>query len=134
MSVAAYKRTISHTEAPRQIERRILAQVTSELELKFEDFDATERRMDRLQLLADGLRQTLWENQMVWMTFKMDLLEEKNALSPSLRSALLSLAIWVETHTQNVMAGDKTVRPLVDVNRSIIDGLGGRAFSTAPEE
>ena len=133
MSVAAYKRTISHTEAPRQIERRILAQVTSELEQQFEAFDSTERRIDRLQLLADGLRHTLWKNQMIWATFKMDLLEKDNALNPNLRAGLVSLAVWVENHTQSVMAGGKTVRPLIDVNRSIIDGLGGRAFSAAPE-
>ena len=133
MSVAAYKRTISHTEAPRQIERRILAQVTSELEVDFEAFDASERRMERLGLLANGLRQTLWKNQMVWMTFKMDLLEKENALDPALRASLVSIAIWVEKHTQGVLAGDKSIRPLLDINRSIIDGLGGRAFKTAGE-
>lgn len=134
MSVAAYKRTISHTEAPRQIERRILAQVTSDLEQQFEEFDKTDRRMDRLTILANGLRHTLWKNQMVWSTFKMDLLEKENGLNADLRAGLVSLAVWVESHTQSVMAGGKTVRPLIDVNRSIIDGLGGRAFSTAPEE
>ncbi len=133
MSVAAYKRTISHTEAPRQIERRILARVTSELENQFEAFDAAEHRMDRLQLLANGLRHSLWNNQMVWMTFKMDLLEKENGLDPALRASLVSIAIWVEKHTQSVLAGDKTIRPLLDINRSIIDGLGGRAFNTAAE-
>ena len=116
MSVAAYKRTISHTEAPRQIERRILAQVTSELEQYFEAFDQAERRMDRLQLLADGLRHTLWKNQMVWMTFKVDLLEKENELHPNLRASLVSLAVWVEKHTQSVMAGGKNVKPLIDIN------------------
>jgi flagellar protein FlaF len=63
MSVAAYKRTISHTEAPRQIERRILAQVTSELEQQFAAFDQAEENLERLQILADGLRHVLWKNQ-----------------------------------------------------------------------
>ncbi|MBM1635013.1 flagellar biosynthesis regulator FlaF [Sulfitobacter mediterraneus] len=133
MSVAAYKRTISHTEAPRQIERRILAQVTSELEQQFDAFDNAERKIDRLQVLADGLRHSLWRNQQVWATFKMDLMEKENNLSPELRASLVSLAIWVEGHTQSVMAGGKNVKPLIDINRSIIDGLGGRAFDTAAE-
>ncbi|MGB7317134.1 MAG: flagellar biosynthesis regulator FlaF [Planktotalea sp.] len=133
MSVAAYKRTISHTEAPRQIERRILAQVTSKLEQQFEAFDGTDKKMERLQILSDGLRHVLWENQRVWMTFKMDLMEKENELSPNLRASLVSLAVWVEKHTQNVLSGSKNVKPLVDINRSIIDGLGGRAFDTAAE-
>ncbi|SFE85250.1 flagellar protein FlaF [Sulfitobacter brevis] len=133
MSVAAYKRTISHTEAPRQIERRLLAQVTSELEQQYRAFDEAEQRFDRLQLLADGLRHTLWKNQMIWMTFKMDLSSKDNKMTPDLRASLLSLAIWVDKHTQGVMAGGKTVRPLIDINRSIIDGLGGKAFDTAAE-
>ena len=133
MSVAAYKRTISHTEAPRQIERRILAQVTSELEEKFLAFDQSERQLDRLQILAEGLRDTLWTNQRVWMAFKMDLLDNENLLNPSLRAALISIAVWVEKHTQSVLSGSKKVRPLIEINRSIIDGLGGQAFDTAAE-
>ena len=65
MSVTAYKRTISHTEDPRQIERRILASVTSKLENKFEAFDGAAEKSQKLQMLADGLRDTLWENQRV---------------------------------------------------------------------
>jgi flagellar protein FlaF len=133
MSVTAYKRTISHTEAPRQIERRILAQVTSELESQFHAFDIAERRLERLQLLADGLRHTLLKNQMVWSTFKMDLTEAENGLTPELKASIISIAIWVEGHTQGVLAGGRTVKPLIDINRSIIDGLSGRRFETAAE-
>ena len=133
MSVTAYKRTISHTEAPRQIERRILAQVTSQLEEQFQAFDTAERKLDRLQLLADGLRHALWKNQMVWMAFKMDLTENDNGLSPELRASIMSLAIWVDNHTQSVLSGSKTIKPLIDINRSIIDGLNGRKFETAAE-
>ncbi|MDG1168831.1 MAG: flagellar biosynthesis regulator FlaF [Sulfitobacter sp.] len=131
MSVAAYKRTISHTEAPRQIERRILAQVTSELEQQFEAFDKAERKLDRLQVLAGGLRDSLWKNQMVWLTFKMDLVEQNNGLNPDLRASILSLAAWVEKQTQGVLSGEKSVKPLIDINRSIIDGLSGRSAEAA---
>ena len=39
MSIAAYKRTIRESESPRQIERRVFARVTSELEKHSQDFD-----------------------------------------------------------------------------------------------
>lgn len=128
MTIAAYKRTISETEAPRQIERRILAQVTAELEREHVKFDEAERRIDKLQLLADGLRHSLWKNEQIWMAFKADLVEEGNALDPQLKSSLLSLALWVERHTQSVMAGSLKIKPLIDVNRSVFQGLEGRAF------
>ena len=131
MTVAAYKRTISDTEAPRQIERRVLAKVTAELEQSYLAFDQSDRRIERLQLLADGLRNVLWKNERVWMAFKFDLAEQENGLSPELKASLISLAIWVEQHTQALMAGSRQIRPLIDVNRTIIQGLGGMVLEAA---
>ncbi|WP_372886861.1 flagellar biosynthesis regulator FlaF [Shimia sp.] len=130
MTIAAYKRTISETESPRQIERRILAQVTAELERDYLKFDQAESKIEKLELLADGLRHSLWKNQQVWMAFKADLAEQGNAFDPQLKAALLSLALWVERHTQHVMAGSLGIKPLIDINRSIFQGLEGRAFQT----
>ncbi len=126
MSVTAYKRTISHTEGPRQIERRILTGVTAELEKLYKEYDLSEARIDRLQLLSSGLQHWLWKNQQIWLAFKMDLVESDNKLTPELRASLISLSVWVEKHTQSVMAGGSKVKPLIDINRSIIDGLSGR--------
>lgn len=125
MSIAAYKRTISETESPRQIERRVLSSVTAELESKYLAFDQAESSSDKLALLADGLRDTLWYNERIWMTMRNDLAETGNALSPELKAGLISLALWVETHTQSVLKGEKTVKPLLDINRSIVRGLEG---------
>ena len=36
-----------------------------------------------------------------------------------------SLSLWVENHTNEVLKGQKTVKPLLDVNRRIIRGLEG---------
>lgn len=131
MGITAYKRTISETESPRQIERRVLVHVTSRLEQRQEEFDAAERRIDRLQILADGLRHDVWKNEQVWMAFKADLADKDNGLNPELRASLLSLAIWVEKHSQGIMAGSKGIKPLVDVNKSIIQGLSGKPFNVA---
>lgn len=125
MSITAYKRTISETESPRQIERRVLSSVTAELESYSLAFDPAEKSGEKLAILANGLRDTLWRNERVWMTLRNDLSESGNALSPQLRSGLISLALWVESHTQGVMKGEQIVKPLIDVNRSIIRGLEG---------
>lgn len=125
MSIAAYKRTISDTESPRQIERRVLSSVTAEMESNYLAFDQAETLGERLALLAGGLRDTLWYNERIWMTMRNDLAETGNALSPDLKAGLISLALWVETHTQGVLKGEKNVKPLLDVNRSIVRGLEG---------
>ncbi len=130
MSITAYKRTISDTEAPRQIERRVLVQVTAELE-RFPEFDAVETRIEKLQILASGLRDAVWRNERVWLTFKHDLAEKENALPPDLRATLISLAIWVESHSTAVMMGTETIGPLISINRSIIRGLSGNTLREA---
>jgi flagellar protein FlaF len=124
MSITAYKRTISDTEAPRQIERRVLVQATADLE-SYLEFDDTEERLDKLRFLASGLRDALWNNERIWLTFKHDLADKENSLSPDLRATLVSLAIWVESHSEAVLKGAEQVGPLVSVNRSIIRGLSG---------
>lgn len=128
MSIAAYKRTISETESPRQIERRVLSRVTSELERFAPEFDAAEQGLDKLSILANGLRDALWQNQRVWQTLQHDLASEGNSLSPDLRAGLLSLAIWVDTHTRGVMKGQNKAGPLIDINRTIIRALDGNAL------
>ncbi|MFY0597929.1 MAG: flagellar biosynthesis regulator FlaF [Cognatishimia sp.] len=125
MSIAAYKRTISETESPRQIERRVLSNVTAEMESKYLAFDQAETSGDKLALLAEGLRDTLWYNERIWLAMRNDLSETGNALSPDLKAGLISLALWVETHTQGVLKGERKVKPLLDINRSIVRGLEG---------
>lgn len=125
MGIAAYKQTITETETPRQIERRVFSLVTSRLEQFQPDFDAKEDNGEKLSLLANGLRQTLWQNERIWMAVKRDLAETENALGNELKASLISLAIWVEKHTLLVLEGKAKVKPLLDVNWNIISGLEG---------
>ncbi|MFC2970551.1 flagellar biosynthesis regulator FlaF [Acidimangrovimonas pyrenivorans] len=134
MSIAAYKRTIIETEAPRQIERRILAQVTGQLEQHQEKFDASGDLSERLSLLAGDLRACLWDNEQVWLMLRSDLSEPENALPPQLRAGLLSIALWIERQTNLVMRGTGNIGPLVEVNRSIIRGLAGDAGTAELQE
>ena len=134
MSIAAYKRTIAETEAPRQIERRILARVTGQLEQHQQRFDATNNLSERLALLAGDLRACLWDNEQVWLMLKCDLAEPENALPPALRAGLLSIALWIERQTTLVMRGTGNLAPLIEVNRHIIRGLAGDAGEPALKE
>ncbi|KAA9009963.1 flagellar biosynthesis regulator FlaF [Histidinibacterium aquaticum] len=127
MSIAAYKRTISESETPRQIERRVLSQVTIRLEEKAESYDAAEASSDRIGILADGLREALTENLTIWHHLRYDLASPENALPASLRAQLISLSLWIERQTNAILGGGAGLRSLAAVNRSIVDGLAGRA-------
>ncbi|MGD9862228.1 MAG: flagellar biosynthesis regulator FlaF, partial [Pseudodonghicola sp.] len=69
------------------------------------------------------LRDALWQNQRVWMAFRTDLAQPGNQLPPELRAAMISLSVWVDTHTRGVLQGKNKVRPLVEINKTIIRGL-----------
>jgi flagellar protein FlaF len=127
MSVSAYKSVIRENESPRQIERRVFAKITADLERYAEDFDYSETYLERLELLAAGLRQALQENLKLWSALKFDLSSPNNALPPALRAGLLSIAIYVERETGKITGGETGALELVEVNRSVLDGLSGVA-------
>lgn len=122
MGISAYRKTIAQTESPRQIERRLLTEVTAELK-EHVRFDMLPDAESKLALLAQGLRETVWRNQRIWQALRFDLMEAENALDPILRARLISLALWVERHGTKILEGKQKIRPLIDVNLSIIRGL-----------
>jgi flagellar biosynthesis activator protein FlaF len=126
MSLSAYKKTIKNTESPRDIERRILSQVTSDLEAIRDSVDGVEAD-DRKSAITPSIRKALWDNQKLWITVKADLMSPENQLTPEVKADLISLAHWIDKQTSEILNGEGTVEPLIEVNRNIINGLSGRA-------
>ncbi|MGR3497383.1 MAG: flagellar biosynthesis regulator FlaF [Limimaricola soesokkakensis] len=131
MSIAAYKTTIRESETPRQIERRVLSRVTGQLATRASAFDRAESARERSALLSDGLRDDLVTNQKFWSELQFDLAQPGNALPAELRAGLISLAIFVDRQTSAVIGGNAGVGALVEINRSIVAGLGGQAPAPA---
>ncbi|EPX78021.1 flagellar biosynthesis regulator FlaF [Salipiger mucosus] len=123
MSVSAYKKTIKNTETPRDIERRIISQVTTRLTQVQEDFDAAEQRRFAI---TNEIREAVYDNQRLWITLKADLMAEENKLSPELRADLISLSMWVDKQCTSVLNGEGTIAPLIEVNQNIINGLSAK--------
>ena len=65
----------------------------------------------------------LYRNVQLWNALSADLLSEDNQLPEQVKASLISLSIFVERHTEKVVAKEATVDALIDVNRSIIAGL-----------
>lgn len=127
MGLSAYRRTLSQTETPRQIERRIMLRIMTDLTTYADRFDRAIGRTEQLCVLASGLREALSDNVRFWSAMKADLLSPGNALPPDVRGGLVKLAGFVERHTGAVLGGRGRVAALVEVNRPVIAALSGTA-------
>jgi flagellar protein FlaF len=107
---SAYQQTQNVAESPRQTEYRLFAQVTRAL------IEADE------QDTATLTRAVHW-NRRLWMALQADCASDENRLPDEIRAGIISLAIWVDKHSRKVMRREAGVEPLVDVNRTIMQGL-----------
>lgn len=111
MSYVAYGRTQNRVEGPRQVEYRLLGQVTGAL-------IAVRGTKDKRKFF-DAL---LW-NQRVWDAFLHDVSDEGNQLPFALRKQIIALCLWVRKETDALIDGKGDLEALITVNRNIMDGL-----------
>jgi flagellar biosynthesis activator protein FlaF len=109
---AAYGRVQNTTEGPRQIEFRLLAQVTTALRA------AQAQPNDR----PNFYKALVW-NKKVWDAFMVDLVDDRNQLPKDIRQSLIKLSAWVSRQTFAVMDGNAGIDALIEVNSNIMDGL-----------
>lgn len=110
MSLHSYQRVQNQTEDPRKTEYRLFALVTKAL------IDA--EKSDRTSLVK-----AIHWNRRLWLTLQADCAGEDNRLPEATRAGIISLAIWVDKHSRKVLKGQGQLKALVDVNRSIMEGL-----------
>src|SRR5579862_3034452 len=115
MSLQAYQKVAEQAEAPRQVEYRLFGLVTRAL-IEAAETDAKD--------VAKRIRALHW-NRRLWSTLADDCAIEGNALPVDARAQIISLSLWVNRHTSAVMQGKEPIEPLIEVNRMIMQGLGG---------
>ncbi|MDP3658909.1 flagellar biosynthesis regulator FlaF [Phenylobacterium sp.] len=115
MSLRAYQQATARAESPREAEYRLFGQVTRAL-MSAAEADPTDARTR-----VDALD---W-NRRLWSTLGSDCADSKNGLPAPLRASIISLSIWVDKHTSAVIRREEEIEPLIDVNRMIMQGLGG---------
>lgn len=120
MSLQAYRRIQQVAESPRQTEYRLFAQVTGAL-IKAKEEQAT----------GGQLMEPLDWNRRLWSTLSTDCSSPGNALPKELRAQLISLALWVNRYTTDVVRGKGDIDALIDVNRAIMEGLAMQAQNAA---
>lgn len=116
MTVQAYQRAATQAESPREIEYRVFGIVTAAL--------IKAKEVGRADLAA--LSKALYDNRRLWSTLLTDCARPENRLSPETRGQIISLAMFVDKHSSAVMLEGEDLDPLIDINKSIMDGLAGR--------
>ena len=120
MSLSAYQSVSRIAEGPRVSEHRLLGQITGEM-IAARDAGRT----------GMALASALHRNREVWNVFSADCAASGNGLPDQLRASIVSLALWVDRHSSDVIAGRETIDDLIEVNRAIMEGLAGGARQAA---
>lgn len=112
MTVKAYQSTQRVTEDARAMEYRLFGQVTGAL------IDARKNGTT-----GGPLAEVLDWNRRMWRTLASDCMDERNRLPEGVRAQIVSLSLWINKYSKRVMREGAPVDPLIEVNRTIMQGL-----------
>lgn len=117
MSLRACQQATQRPEALRDVEYRLFAQVTRAL------IDVRSKPHEDVAAWIDVLN---W-NRRVWATLADDCSHPANSLPEATRAQIIALSCFVHRHTRQVMRRQADVDTLIDLNRTMMEGLAGRA-------
>ncbi|MFK8069178.1 MAG: flagellar biosynthesis regulator FlaF [Gammaproteobacteria bacterium] len=123
----AYNTVSKASMSPRQLEASILNRAAAMLKAVQDRWDAT----DRNQKLDEALKY----NQKLWSVFQADLASDDNPLPKKLREDILSLSLFVDQRTFDLMANPELekVSVLININQNIAAGLNTTPANAQPE-
>ena len=119
MSLQAYKQAAQRAESPRETEYRLFGQVTRAL------IEAS--KLDRTQI-AERMDALHW-NRQLWNALASECADADNGLPDMLRAQIISLSLFVNRHTSAIMRNEETFEELIDINRTIMQGLAPGAVT-----
>jgi flagellar protein FlaF len=122
MSVTAYQKAALTAESPRETEYRLFARVTAQLiEAAAADRSDIHKRIAAIDL-----------NRRLWSALATDCASAENRLAPEVRAGIISLSLFVNRHSTEVMIGGGDFETLVDINRTVMQGLDPRGQGGSP--
>jgi len=113
MSIQAYQNAAKKTEGPRQTEYRAFAAATRGL------IDAAALPDNEVGRRAEALA----ANRRLWSLLASDCAGDRSQLSQSLRAQIISLSMFVDKHSSQVMRAGASFDVLIEINRTIMQGL-----------
>ncbi|MGH8324346.1 MAG: flagellar biosynthesis regulator FlaF, partial [Steroidobacteraceae bacterium] len=108
----AYQNTQTVTEDPRATEYRLFGQVTGAL------IDAK-----TTGIAGGALAEAVDWNRKLWRTLAADCMDDRNLLTSDVRAKIVSLSLWVASYSKQVTRTGAPLDPLIEINRTIMQGL-----------
>jgi flagellar protein FlaF len=118
MTLTAYQTARSRAETPRSAEFRLMSEITGEM------MDAEIAGLKGAMIMPP-----LHRNREMWSAFVTDCGATGNGLPRELRAQIISLGLWVERFTSDVVAGRESIGELISLNRTIMEGLRGQRLA-----
>lgn len=122
MSIQAYQRANQQAEPPRQTEYRAFAEATRGL-------IAANDTPDDLAVTSEALLR----NRRLWSMLAADCASPGNRLPQELRASIISLSLFVDRHSSAVIRERADIDVLIEINRTIMQGLAGDGRMADPE-
>ena len=116
MSLKAYLNTQRIVENSRETEYRLFGEVTGAV------IDSHKRKAR-----GGPLIEAVDWNRRLWHTLAADCMDGRNQLPKEVRAKIVSLSLWVAKYSRRVSREGAELTPLIEVNRSIMQGLEGAA-------
>ena len=117
----AYKQATTRNESPRELEYRLFGEVTRALmHAATVDTSDVKTRIDALD----------W-NRRLWSVLATDCSDSDNQLNNPLKAQIISISLFVGKHSSAVMRGEEDFETLIDINRSIMQGLAPQSQQAA---
>lgn len=116
MARMAYGTPGTPVRSERSTEYDLFAQITRRLREAF-----SKGKLGRMDLVR-----ALHENQQLWTTLAVDVVDDDNGLPQELRAKLFYLAEFARVHTNKVLSDEASAEVLVDINTAVMRGLAAR--------
>jgi flagellar protein FlaF len=115
----AYARVANTTASPREIEAKALLMAANKLQAVMTNADAT----------YEQTSEALMFNRKLWSIFLSEAQRDENPQPLDVRQNIANLGIFVLSHTAALQISPQRhhFKPLIEINRNIAAGLGGRA-------
>jgi len=113
MSLSAYQQAAARAEDPRETEYRLFGMVIHAL-MEVKGYDRS--NLGALSSVID------W-NKKVWGALAQDCADDRNAHSDALRAGIISLSMFVDRYSVQVIRDGADIDPLIDINRTVMQGL-----------
>jgi len=62
-------------------------------------------------------------NRRLWRTLAADCMDDRNTLTQDVRAKIISLSLWVAKYSRSVTREKAPLDPLIEINRTIMQGL-----------